>query len=323
MRSTSSTPPLIEVSIRSLKVHPFFVTVSPRPMQAVIVARSHRSDLSFEIESGGLNPEMSRRCHLLQQHGFTVVEFSDDKYEFQGNRARWQEATIQMAMEKVAALYPGVEEIEDMSDYDPKLAIKALTVAAKSFPNQVGMIELKFALSPEPTTEALFTAIDALEADGFVEAKVMRGHGNKIIDVAYIRATREGRDHLEIDGAQGQPAGTYIHSQVNTYGSVGAIGERARGVVNIQTQHAAIEHVDMQVLATQLEQLRAAYRQTSASREDDRQVALIGDAADAAERGDRQDAASFLSKMSKSVFEKAHDIGTDIAAKLIAELISH
>ncbi len=103
MRSSSSTPPLIEISIRSVTVHPFFVTVSPRPMQAVIVARSPQSELSFEIETGGLNAEMLRRCHLLQQHGFTVVEFSDDKYEFQAHRHRWQEATIQKAMDKISA----------------------------------------------------------------------------------------------------------------------------------------------------------------------------------------------------------------------------
>ena len=83
-------------------------------------------------------------------------------------------------------------------------------------------------------------------------------------------------------------------------GPVGAIGSQSHGIVNIQNQHSAIEQVDMNVLAMQLEQLRAAYRQTSTSREDDRQVALIGDAADAAERGDRHKVASFLSKMSKS-----------------------
>ncbi len=210
-----------------------------------------------------------------------------------------------------------------MSGYDPRLAIEVLRLATKAFPNQVKMAELKFALSPEPTTEALFTAIDALEADAFVEAKMMRGHGNQIVDVAYIRATREGRDHLEADGAQAPSAGTYIHSQINAYGPVGAIGSHSHGVVNVQNHHSATQHVDMNVLAMQLEQLRAAYRQTSTSREDDRQVALIGDAANAAERGDRHEVASFLSKMSKSVFEKAQDIGTDVAAKLIAELITH
>jgi hypothetical protein len=75
----------------------------------------------------------------------------------------------------------------------------------------------------------------------------------------------------------------------------------------------------MNVLAMQLERLPAANRQTSTSREDDRQVALIGDAANAAERCDRHEVASFLSKMSKSVFEKAQDIGSDVAAKSIAE----
>jgi hypothetical protein len=294
MRSSPRNSPLIEISIRSLKVHPFFVTVSPRPMQAVVVAVSTQSELSFEIETGGLNAEMSRRCHLLQQHGFTVVEFSDDKYEFQAYRDRWQEATIQEAMEKIASLYPGVEEISDMPGYDPKLAMEVLTLATKAFPNQVRMAELKFGLSTEPTTEALFTAIAALEADAFVEAKMMRGQGNQIVDVAYIRATREGRDHLKADIAQASPARTFIQSQINTYGPVGAIGSHSHGVLNIQNQHSVIEHVDLNVLAMQLEQLRAAYRQTSTSREDDRQVALIDDAAAAAERGDRHKVASFL-----------------------------
>jgi len=320
--SSSEGPILIEISMRSIKDHPAFVTISPRPQQAVIVGRSPNGGYSFEFETGGLNPEQSRRCHMLKLHGSTVVEFSDEQRLYGWNKPRWQESLIIKAMEKIARLYPEGENIKDMSTYRPDFANEVLKVAAKVFPNQLTILELKYALSPEPSTEALFTAIDALEADGFIEAKMLRGSQNRIVDVAFIRATREGRKHLSSEAEPELPTtGTVIHRQINTYAPVGVLGDYGYGVVNIQNQSAAIDDVDLGVLAFQLEQLRSAFRQSAVSREDDKQIVLIGDAAEAAENGDRKGVASLLSRVSKSVLERAQDIGTDIVAKTIAELI--
>lgn len=323
MNNKSEAPPLISISVGSIKDHPFPMAIFPRPQQAIIIAKSSLREHSFQFTTGPLNPEQTRRCHLLQQHGATVVEFTDENRFFGWNPEKWQESIIIHAMEKVASLYPDDGEVKDLTAYDPEFAKRVLAVAAENFPRQMGMIELKHALMPEPSNEELFTAIDALEADGYIEAKAMRGHpSNQIQDVAYIRATRLGRAQLEGQPASGDTtAGTVIHSQVNNYGPVGAIGTNAHGTVNIHNQSTELEHVDLRLLAVQLERLRTAFRSSAVSREDDKQIALIGDAAEAAEKGDRKGVHSFFTRFSKPVLNKAQEIGTDIVAKTLAEMM--
>jgi hypothetical protein len=323
MNNKSEALPLIAITVQSLKDHPFPMAIFPRPQQAVIVAKSTQKDQSFQFTTGPLNPEQTRRCRLLQQHGSTVVEFMDEDHFFGWNQEKWQESIIIRAMEKVASLYPEDREATDLEAYDPEFAHRVLDVAAENFPRQLGMVELKHALTPEPSNEALFTAIDALEADGYIEAKAMRGHpNNQIEDVAYIRATRLGRAHLEDQSTSVEATtGTVIHSQVNNYGPVGAIGTNAHGTLNIHNHSTELERVDLHILAVQLEQLRTAFRSSAVSREDDRQLTLIGDAAEAAEKGDRKGVNSFLTRFSKPVLEKAQEIGTDIVAKILAEMM--
>jgi DNA-binding PadR family transcriptional regulator len=323
MNDKTEAPPLISITIRSIKDHPFPMAIFPRPQQAVIVGKSSQRDHSFEFTTGPLNPEQTRRCRLLQQHGSCVVEFTDEHHFFGWNQEKWQESIIIRAMEKMASLYPESREAKDLSAYNPEFAYKVLEVAAKHFPRQTSMVELKHALTPEPSNEELFTAIDALEADGYIEAKAMRGHPNsQIKDVAYIRATRLGRAQLEDQPASGETAsGTIIHSQVNNYGPVGAIGTNAHGTVNVHNHSTELEHVDLHILAVQLEELRTAFRSSAVSREDDKQIALIGDAAEAAEKGDRKNAHSFLTRFTKPVLEKAQEIGTDVVAKTLAEMM--
>lgn len=317
----SEQPVLITISVRSLKNHPLFVMVFPRPQQAIIIGKSVESRYAFTLESGALNEELEHRCRLLQAHGSTVLEFSDEGHFFGWQNERWQDSMIHKAMDQVAALYPE-GEVGNLSAYDPEFARIVLKIAADAFPNRVSMPELKRAVNPEPSDEALFTAIDALEADRYVEAKTMRtGYQNRIADVAYILATREGRQSLEEKPEPSPIAGTVIQRQINTYGPVGAVGDHSHGVVTIQNHASTVEHVDLPMLAIQLEELRTAYRSTAVSREDDRQIALIGDAAEAAERGDRKGVVTFLTKMGKPVLEKAVDIGTDVVAKTLAELM--
>jgi hypothetical protein len=202
----SEKPALIAISVESLKDHPYPVAVFPRPQQAIIVGKSTEQNYSFEFPTAPLNPEQTRRCRMLQRHGFTVVEFSDDEHFFSWNQAKWQESMIIKAMDKVASLYPEDEETKNLSTYDPNFARAVLGVAARVFPKQLGMVELKHVLSPEPGSEALFIAIDALDADGFIEAKATRSAvDNGIQDVAYIKATRTGRDHLSEDKSQSRP----------------------------------------------------------------------------------------------------------------------
>jgi len=319
-----SAPILIELKLRCLNPHPFPTAIFPRPQQAVLVAKSAHRDYSFQFETGMLNPEQVRKCQLLRHHGCTVIEFSDEQHLFHQDRLRWQEAMIIKALDRLSAIYPETEDINNMtSAYDPEFANAVLKAAAKAFPKQLTIAELKRELSPEPNNQSLYIAIDALEADGFIEAKAMRsGSRNEIQDVAYIRATLQGRNHLTTHGQPPTPTSPVFHGdQINNYGSIGAVGKRAQGVVNVYEQAANTEpQVDLQVLGAQLEQLRAEFRKVATTREDDKQLALLGDAAEAAEKGDGKGVASFLSRVGTGVLTLAKDIGTEIAAKAIIEM---
>jgi hypothetical protein len=318
-----SEPSLIAISLRSLKPHPFPMAVFPRPQQAIIVGTSAQRDYVFRFETGPLNEEQTRRCRLLEHHGSTVVAFSDEEHWFYRDRKRWEESMIRKAMDKIGEIYDREEAI-DVTTYDPELADAVLEAASKAFPRQLAMVDLKSELEPEPSDHALFTAIDALEADGLIEAKAMRsGLRNEIENVAFIRATLQGRRHLS---SQSQlpstgPGSVFHGDQIINYGPVGAIGRHAHGVVNVHDRWAGIEHeVDLQVLSSQLDDLRGECRKNAVSREDDKQVALLGAAAEAAEKGDGRGAASILSRAGKNVLKVARDIGNDVAAKIIAEM---
>jgi len=118
-------------------------------------------------------------------------------------------------------------------------------------------------------------------------------------------------------------ASSVIHGdQIINYGPVGAVGRYAQGVINTNDRWDAIgQMADLKVLAVQLEQLRTEYRKTATSREDDKQIALLGDAADAAEKGDNKGVASILARTGKGVLKMAKDIGTDVVAKVIVEIM--
>jgi len=226
------------------------------------------------------------------------------------------------ALEKISALCPHQEAMENMTTYDPDFALVVLAAAAKVFPRRIDFAGIKHAINPEPSDDALFTAINALEADRYIEAKVLRDNRHQIKSVAYISTTREGREQLKLDSSQSTSRdATVIHHQVNTYGPVGAVGTNSHGIVNIHNQPTNLQHVDLQVLAVELEELRKAYKKTAQSREDDKQIALIGDATEAAEKGDRQGVSALLSKIAKPVMDKAVEIGTDLVAKTIAEVL--
>ena len=117
-------------------------------------------------------------------------------------------------------------------------------------------------------------------------------------------------------------AGPVFHGdQINNYGSIGAFGKGAQGVVNVYERSTdAQQQIDLQTLALELEQLRNEFRKTAFSREDDKQLALLGDAAEAAEKGDSRTVGSILSRVSNGVLELAKDLGTEVAAKVIVEM---
>ena len=209
-----------------------------------------------------------------------------------------------------------------MSAYDADLARAVLKAVNNSFPNQLSMIELKHELRPEPSDDALLTALEGLLIERLAEGSQLRA-GNKLYDMARIRITAEGRSRLESrTSAPVSPNGPVIHGdQIINYGQAGAIGRESQGAINIYEHWKEIEReTDLEMLAVELERLRAEYRKLALSREDDKQVALLGDAAEEAEKGNGRGVAAILSRAREGVLNVAKDIGTDIVAKVIVEL---
>ena len=188
-------PPIwIAVSIRSLKQHPFPMAIFPRPQQAHIVGSSTERNYSFRFETGPLNDEQTQKCRLLQRHGFTVVEFSDDEHWYYRERIRWKKPQFAEPWRRLRQSIEAMRTRMIWALTIQGLANAVLVIASKMFPKQLSMIDLKSELNPEPSSRALFTAIDALEADGFIEAKAMRsGRVTEIEDVpTYAQRLRAG-----------------------------------------------------------------------------------------------------------------------------------
>lgn len=164
----------------------------------------------------------------------------------------------------------------------------------------------------QPTVMGEFRHVVAMDADGQVKE--------------VLGCDLQAFPGLDEDLSHKQPlpvAGSVFHGdQIINFGTAGAIGNSAQGVVNLHEQSTSVEQqVDLQVLAIQLEQLRTEFRKTASSREDDKQLALLGEAAEAAENGDGKSVASTLTRVGKGVLNLAKDIGTEVAAKVIAEMI--
>ena len=115
-----------------------------------------------------------------------------------------------------------------------------------------------------------------------------------------------------------RPSQAVIHGdQIINYGHAAAIGRQSHGQINYQ---GGWSEQQLHSLADELEQVRSEYRKIAASREDDRQLELLADAADEAEKGKGHGVAAVLSKVGKKALELAQNIGTDIAAKALVEM---
>jgi hypothetical protein len=318
---------LVAVSLESMSREPYIGPDGKLARSAVICGKSSTEELSFTFQTGLLNAEQIERCEALTSHGFTVVKAPSNwryGYNFPGG---WQEVVIQEAMKQVGTILQDSKRKDVMSGYDAELAQAVLEAVNRSFPKQLDMVELKYELHPEPSDHALFTAIDALLIDGLIEAPHIRsGMSGKreLLRVAYVRISSEGRKYLKSQAQPSAPStGPVFHGdQIINYGLVGAIGRHSRGVVNVQERWKGIEQdTDLKVLAVELERLRTEYRKVASSREDDKQVALLGNAAEEAEKGNGGGLATILSKAGTGVLKVARDIGTDVAAKVIVELM--
>jgi len=116
---------------------------------------------------------------------------------------------------------------------------------------------------------------------------------------------------------------TIIHGdQFNNYGIAGAIGPNSLGTINFQQQWRAIQdEVDLNALTGELEQLKKHLQQSASSSSDYQRLALLSEAEEHVKRRDGSKAIEVLSKVGKGALDVAKDIGTEIAAKVIAKSI--
>ena len=312
-------PVLIAISLEKFKPFPAY----PWSFETTVRATSNEKGYGFTFVTNPL-PDPSpilQAFRRLSQHGSTVIEFSDEKHCFHTEPTTWQDGMVRTALDKVERLYAGREPSEETPAYDPGFAETVLKETQKAFPRELSTIELKYRLQPEPSDKVLLTAINALYLQKYIEGPASRMSiysYNRLEDVGSIRITSEGLEHLKSLSHPNPPSESHV---VHNFGNIGAIGTNAQGVVNVYDRWTAIERqVDVRVLAIQLETLRVELRRSATTREDDRQVALIAEAAEAAEQGNGKGAAGLLSRASKSVLKAAQDIGTDVAAKVIVEM---
>jgi hypothetical protein len=294
-------------------------------MIASLSAECIGGSYSFEYEGRAIGSLFFERCQKLEEHGSTIVTVPGGWQSMALDRI--QEQIINAALQQMDALNIS-DEANDLDSedcvrgFDAELAGTVLNELNRVFPGGLDIYDLKRTIKPEPSDKTLLTALDALRKDHLLQGKALEGHSG-LVTMTHIEITAEGRKRLSSQVANRTEQHHVINGdQINIHGSVGAVGRNSQGVVNVYEAWKRVEsQVDMKTLAVELEQLRVELRKTGSSREDDKQVALLGEAAYEAENGNGNGIAAALSNAGMNVLKMARDIGTDVAAKVIAELM--
>lgn len=137
-----------------------------------------------------------------------------------------------------------------------------------------------------------------------------------LTEEGYKEATRARRGTPAV--AHGGPV---IHGdQYINYGQAAAIGRHSIGTINHQQQWADIQNqIDFNTLASELEQLKKHLLQGASSSSDFQRLGQLADAEQYAKKKDGSKVIEVLSKVGKGTLSVAKDIGTTIAAKVIAK----
>ncbi|HEY0308595.1 MAG TPA: hypothetical protein VGB94_10575 [Acidobacteriaceae bacterium] len=284
---------------------------------AVICASTVSRELTMELTSNALSFKALEKLERLQRHGFTVIQVPDC-WAHEGNRpSGWRDQLANMAMDRAMEL-PDSPDVEQLAPYDEVLAHEVLTIIERDYPHWVSIIDVKQAMTVEPSDNALITALEALSHEKKIEGGEHSGPTRRLPINVELRPTPQGRD--EVRGTNQKPTYTaVIHGdQYNAHGPVGAIGRGAVGTINYQPQWVAIQdQVNLPALAIELEELKSQLLQTASSSADFAQVALVAQAKEQAEAKDGSKMLETLSKAGSALLGVAKEVGTDIAAKVI------
>jgi len=134
-----------------------------------------------------------------------------------------------------------------------------------------------------------------------------------------VNSASDSKERPAVKAGGGQVA--VIHgSQYINYGQAGAIGPHSTGTINLSQQWVSIQNeVDLNALTIELEQLRKHLQQSASSTAEYQQLTLLSQAEEHAKKHEGSKAMEVLSKLTKGTFGIAKDIGTEIAAKVIAK----
>lgn len=149
-------------------------------------------------------------------------------------------------------------------------------------------------------------------ARGRLAAKLVREGTNRLRELKMKMKAKPQSNHSTI--IQGD--------QFNNYGIAGAIGPNSVGTINFQQQWRDIQNeVDLNALTGELERLKKHLQQSASSSSDYQRLAFLSEAEEHVKKRDGSKTIEVLSKVGKGALDVAKDIGTEIAAKVIAKSI--
>jgi hypothetical protein len=286
---------LIAVWMTKKGLGQFFAGVPEQPSVYTLRCVSSVQRIRFRFETGNLAGEAKRKYELLSEHGFTVVRVPAYLLTFANSDSNSQLVLIQAAISHLLEIYERGKII--MADYNEQFGRDVLALVASKHPTRVQMMDIKEAMTPEPTDEELLMALDALTIDGYIEGKGQRESSSgksRLAVMANIISTKAGREHLRPVNEVSEAGGI---SNLHFHGPVGAVGHQSTGTVSVtQNWISSAPDPNWPVVAEAFKEATKAKATTASSSEDYLTVATL---AKAQEQATHKDKTGFLDTISK------------------------
>ena len=201
------TDVLISVSVERFSDSMYFGGVGLLK-KAFIRGQSTEPAASFTFETAYLRPQHMEQFERLQEHGFTVV-MPPSNWRFHYSPQEWHNQVIVEVIDRIAKLPTQVKQTK-LAGYDLELAKAVVDSLDEAFPHSVPLIELKYQFSEEPADNVLFTVLNALRGDGYIDGERDQRAKAKLNPLERITLTTEGRRHLANEMKRAQPKEQYV-----------------------------------------------------------------------------------------------------------------
>jgi hypothetical protein len=213
-----------------------------------------------------------------------------------------------------------------VSGYNKVLSVLILEHLHEIFPSKTNSGQLAKQVAPSEPYEEVLTAIEALNAQGQISCKILRGNDG-IEDAAFITITNAGNAWLGArDNSKPSPAPIIVvHGDHNVnYGQAGVIGRNAaEAQVNYgQIWQQSQAKVDLQQVASELVSLRTEFRKIATSVDDDQQLGFLAEAEKEAKAGNGSKVLDILSKIGAPMLTKILETGTSVGLKCLLNALN-